>query len=89
MFFYDPLMNTERLSAKQKFKEAQRWLHYIFDPTNTSTFKVPQRFWGTKMFFEITSEEYQTETLPEFYPYWPAAVTLKRPRTCPRRSAPC
>ena len=27
----------------QRFEDAQRWLHYIFDPTDTSSFESPRR----------------------------------------------
>src|SRR5262249_26903336 len=34
------------LSKNQRFAEAQRWFHYIFDPTcNDSSVPVPTRFW--------------------------------------------
>ena len=35
LFFHVPLLIAKRLSANQRFEEAQRWFHYIFDPTNT------------------------------------------------------
>jgi hypothetical protein len=35
MFFHAPLMIATRLSQSQRFEEAMRWFHYIFDPTNT------------------------------------------------------
>ena len=34
------------LSKNQRFAEAQRWFHYVFDPTSTDpTSPAPQRFW--------------------------------------------
>src|SRR5262249_2040626 len=39
-----------RLSKNQRFEEAQRWFHYIFDPTETEG-EAPARFWKTRPFF--------------------------------------
>ena len=33
LFFHMPLLIATRLSANQRFEDAQRWFHYIFDPT--------------------------------------------------------
>ena len=33
------------LSKNQRFAEAQRWFHYIFDPTDDSDGPTPERFW--------------------------------------------
>ena len=35
IFFHIPLMIAQRLSENQKFSEARKWFHYIFDPTST------------------------------------------------------
>ena len=35
VFFHIPLLMATRLSGNQRFEEAQRWFHYIFDPTET------------------------------------------------------
>ena len=34
LFFHAPLMIAERLSKNQKFDDAMKWFHYIFDPTH-------------------------------------------------------
>lgn len=33
IFYHVPILTAERLSQNQKFEDAQRWFHYIFDPT--------------------------------------------------------
>jgi hypothetical protein len=46
LLFHAPLTVAVHLSKNQRFAEAQRWFHYIFDPTNTDTATpAPQRFW--------------------------------------------
>jgi hypothetical protein len=66
IFFHIPLMIATQLSNNQRFEEAMRWFHYIFDPTNTessTTNSTPQKYWITKPFYEFTSEEYQEQTI--------------------------
>jgi Neuraminidase-like domain/Salmonella virulence plasmid 28.1kDa A protein len=67
LFFHIPLMIAVKLSTNQKFEDAQKWFHYIFDPTDTSSLDSPRRFWRTKKFFETTSTQYQEQTLPAIF----------------------
>ncbi len=54
LFFHIPLLISERLKQNQKFEEARKWLHFIFDPTRSSS--IPEagseRFWITRPFKE-------------------------------------
>lgn len=51
LFFHAPLMIADRLRVNQRFDEAQRWYHFIFDPTNRDTsVPVPDRYWKLKPF---------------------------------------
>ncbi len=56
LFFHAPLMLAKRLSDNQRFAEAHRWFHYIFDPTyrpeDTLSEAWPERVWQIKPFFE-------------------------------------
>ena len=46
LLFHVPLTIAVHLSKNQRFAEAQRWFHYIFDPTcNDTSIPPPQRFW--------------------------------------------
>ena len=36
IFFHIPLLIASRLSTNQKFREAQHWFHYIFNPTDAT-----------------------------------------------------
>jgi receptor-binding and translocation channel-forming TcA subunit of Tc toxin/ABC toxin-like protein/neuraminidase-like protein len=57
--FYGPLMVATRLSQNQRFEDAMRWFHFIFDPTGGHDkhpvtglpVPAPQKFWITKPFF--------------------------------------
>jgi len=47
LFFHIPLMIAVHLGKNQRFAEAQRWFHFIFDPTsNEQTTEPPERFWN-------------------------------------------
>ena len=46
LFFHIPLTIAVHLSKSQRFAEAQRWFHYIFDPTsNDQSVEPRKRFW--------------------------------------------
>lgn len=50
LFFHVPLTIAMNLSKNQRFAEAQRWFHYIFDPTDNSDGSTPERFWRVRPF---------------------------------------
>jgi hypothetical protein len=59
IFFHIPMMLADRLTQDQKFADAQRWYHYVFDPleTNTNDLEFSQRhrrFWKIKPFFQFS-----------------------------------
>ncbi|HWS86525.1 MAG TPA: hypothetical protein VN282_06160 [Pyrinomonadaceae bacterium] len=46
LLFHVPLTVAVHLSKTRRFAEAQRWFHFIFDPTaNDETVPTPERFW--------------------------------------------
>lgn len=50
LFFHAPLLIAVHLSQNQKFQDAQKWFHYIFNPTDNSPGPTPQRFWKVAPF---------------------------------------
>ncbi len=50
LFYHAPITIAIHLSRNQRFEEAQRWFHYIFDPTDSSAGPTPERFWKVKPF---------------------------------------
>jgi len=50
LFYHVPITVAIHLSQNQRFEEAQRWLHYIFDPTDASEGPTPERFWKVRPF---------------------------------------
>jgi hypothetical protein len=66
LFFHAPVLIAVHLSKNQRFEEAQRWFHYVFDPTSTDTsVDPPQRFWKFLRFREETDPEFLTTILTE------------------------
>lgn len=65
LFFHIPLLLAERLSTNQQFDKAVRWFQTVFDPTDTSTYPAPQRYWRTKPFFDTLSTTYQDQEITE------------------------
>ena len=52
LFFHVPFTVAVHLSRNRRFADAQRWFHYLFDPTDDSDGPTPQRFWKVKPFHE-------------------------------------
>ncbi len=50
LFYHVPITIAISLSKNQRFEEAQRWFHFIFDPTTDSDGPTPERFWKVKPF---------------------------------------
>jgi hypothetical protein len=48
LFYHVPLTVAIHLSKNQRFQDAQRWFHYVFDPTDDSDGPTPERFWKVK-----------------------------------------
>ncbi|KAF5435693.1 hypothetical protein C5S36_02575, partial [Candidatus Methanophagaceae archaeon] len=57
LLFHAPLAIAVHLSKNQRFAEAQRWFHFIFDPTsNDTSVEPPKRFWKFREFRESDVE---------------------------------
>lgn len=52
IFFHAPFLVADHLSKNQRFEEAQKWFHYIFDPTDGSPLEAPARYWKYRPFYE-------------------------------------
>ena len=45
MLYHLPVAIAVHLSKNQRFAEAQKWFHYVFDPTCVDKAPTPQRWW--------------------------------------------
>ncbi|HWP47868.1 MAG TPA: hypothetical protein VNM22_11955 [Candidatus Limnocylindrales bacterium] len=50
LFFHVPFTIAVHLSKNGRYAEAQRWFHYLFDPTDDSDGPTPERFWKVRPF---------------------------------------
>src|SRR5262245_9167515 len=50
LFYHVPMTIAIHLSKNQRYEEAMRWFHFIFDPTDDSDGPTPERFWQVKPF---------------------------------------
>ncbi|EPS38359.1 hypothetical protein H072_7989 [Dactylellina haptotyla CBS 200.50] len=64
LFFHVPIYIADRLSQEQKYEEARRWFHFVFDPTDNSSGERPAKYWRTKPFYETSTAEYEAEAIP-------------------------
>jgi Tc toxin complex TcA C-terminal TcB-binding domain len=64
LLFHIPLTIAVHLSKNQRFAEAQRWFHYIFDPTaNDTSVPQPERHWRFLAFRNASAGRDITELL--------------------------
>ena len=57
LFFHIPMRIALSLSGNQQFEDAQKWFHYVFNPTSSSGDPQPQRYWGALPFFKNSHPE--------------------------------
>ncbi|MBK8499352.1 MAG: insecticidal toxin protein [Flavobacteriales bacterium] len=50
LFYHVPMAVAMHLSKNGQYAEAQRWFHFLFDPTDDSNGPTPERFWKVKPF---------------------------------------
>jgi hypothetical protein len=62
LFFHAPVLIATHLSKNQRFAEAQRWFHFVFDPT-TDEDGGPERFWRFLRFRDESEPEFVAEML--------------------------
>lgn len=65
LFFHAPFLIATRLSQEQRFEDAQRWFHFIFDPTDVSSEEEPGRYWQTRPFNQRAQVSYQYQRIQE------------------------
>jgi len=50
LFYHVPITIAMHLSKNGRYAEAQRWFHFLFDPTDDSDGPTPERFWKVRPF---------------------------------------
>ena len=57
LFFHIPMHIANKLRQDQKFEEAQKWFHYVFNPTSSEDMEAPKKFWLFKPFRDLICTE--------------------------------
>lgn len=65
IFFHAPMMIAQRLSDNQQFDEAQKWYHYVFNPTSNTDISLAytggiKRFWKFYPFYNESQQPVET-----------------------------
>jgi hypothetical protein len=68
LFFHAPLMIGERLTQNLQFEDADHWFRYIFDPTDSSSYSAPDKYWITKPFFINVDDKYTKQNINNIMP---------------------
>jgi hypothetical protein len=63
LFYHVPFLLANRLTSDQKFEQALKWYHYIFNPTGALSGDVPQKFWVTKPFYLTHESDYLNQRI--------------------------
>ena len=63
LFFHAPLQVAIRLAKDGRHEEAQRWFHFIFDPTTDSSVQSAKRYWRFAPFHENNEYDNARELL--------------------------
>jgi hypothetical protein len=75
LFYHIPLTVAVHLSKTRRFAEAQRWFHFIFNPTsNDKTVPTPKRFWNF-LAFRKDKDPKQIDYLLELLSESPAGLS--------------
>ena len=65
IFYHAPMFVASQLMRNQQFDAAMHWLEYIFDPTDTSAYPAPQKFWRTKPFFAMNANDWLSQQIQQ------------------------
>ncbi|HEU5138114.1 MAG TPA: neuraminidase-like domain-containing protein [Steroidobacteraceae bacterium] len=60
IFFHLPMLVADRLSKAGRHADAQRWFHYVFDPTDVSSYTSPEKYWRVKPLFNEAAAWHET-----------------------------
>jgi hypothetical protein len=55
VFYHAPMFVASILMQNRQYADAMKWLEYIFNPTDSSNYPAPNRYWVTRPLFEMTT----------------------------------
>lgn len=78
LLYHLPVAIAVHLSNNQRFAEAQKWFHLVFDPTSTDTsHPAPQRYWRSFVFNAPSPVQNMQQLLEALDSTDPAMATVK------------
>ena len=80
LFFHAPLQVATRLAKEGRHEEAQRWFHFIFDPTTDVSTPAPQRYWRFAPFHDASPRLSGARDLVDLISYQGTDTELGRRR---------
>ncbi|PGT56989.1 neuraminidase-like domain-containing protein [Bacillus thuringiensis] len=87
LFFHTPIILADALSKSQKFEEAMKWFHFVFNPIadgiGLPDSKMDKRFWQFKPFQEIDSQRILDSIFNNLKPNTAADETINEWRNKP------
>ena len=57
LFFHIPMLIAVSLGKNQRFEDAMKWFHFVFNPMTDDPGASRQRYWNTVPFFQNTGPE--------------------------------
>lgn len=63
LFVHAPLLIAERLKTQHHHLEAERWLHFVFDPTDRRDLPAPSKYWRPRKFAETSMADYHQQNI--------------------------
>jgi hypothetical protein len=65
LFYHAPMFVASLLMQNAQYQDAITWLEYIFNPTDSSTGTVPQRYWQTKPFNLMNADDWLNQQIQQ------------------------
>ena len=59
LFFHIPMLIAVSLSKNQRFEDAMKWFHFVFNPMTDDPGTSRQRYWNTLPFYQNTTPEHE------------------------------
>jgi hypothetical protein len=64
LFFHIPFLIATKLATNRRFEDAQKWFHYVFNPTDgTAWLPTPMRYWTPLPFAFRSAAEYADQEI--------------------------
>jgi hypothetical protein len=63
LFIHAPLLIAEKLMTQHRHQEAERWLHFVFDPTDRRDLPGVAKYWRPRVFAQTATSTYHQQSI--------------------------